>query len=233
MKKLILIILSLVLLCFFLPILFTRKNKVQEIINKNIVQEENITRYDYGKYNVVKLLHKESGEVEEISIDEYLYGVLASEIPVSFDIEALKAQAIVARTYTIYKITEENKHENVNANICDDSNCCQAWISKEERFNKWNAEEQESNWNKILEAVDSTKGEIITYEDKPINALFHANSGGLTETATCVWGGINYPYLQTVSTVRRRKLYTISIRSNSKKGRFYIKNKRISSRFNY
>ena len=119
-------------------------------------------------------------------------------MPASFEIEALKAQAVVARTYTIYKITEEKKHEN--ADICDDSKCCQAWISKEDRFARWNEEERESNWSKIEEAVNSTKGEIVKYEGKPINAFFNSNSGGTTDTATAVWGGANYPYLQAVET---------------------------------
>lgn len=91
-------------------------------------------------------------------------------MPANFEEEALKAQAVVARTYTIYKITNGSKHEN--ANICDDSKCCQAWISKEARFEKWNESERENNWSKIVNAVDSTKGKIITYDGKPINAFF-------------------------------------------------------------
>ncbi|MDO5556251.1 MAG: stage II sporulation protein D [Clostridia bacterium] len=154
--------------------------------------------YDYGQYNKVKLLHTSTGEVEELELDDYLLGVVSSEMPASFEKEALKAQAVVARTYTMYKITNESKHEN--ANICDDSTCCQAWISKEDRLNKWNEEERNSNWNKIEEAVNSTKGKIVIYEGKPINAFFHSNSGGKTDTATDVWGGENYPYLQTVQT---------------------------------
>lgn len=118
-------------------------------------------------------------------------------MPASFELEALKAQAVVARTYSIYKI-KNSKHEN--ADICDDSSCCQAWISKEDRFSKWNEEEASSNWEKIEEAINSTKGKIIVYNGEPINAFFHSNSGGMTDTATSVWGGSNYPYLQSVST---------------------------------
>ena len=127
-----------------------------------------------------------------------MLGVVSAEMPASFEIEALKAQAVVARTYTLYKITNGGKHEN--ANICDDPSCCQAWISKEDRLNKWNEEERNSNWAKIEEAVNSTKGKVITYNGEPINAFFHSNSGGTTETAGNVWGGENYPYLQTVAT---------------------------------
>lgn len=120
-------------------------------------------------------------------------------MPATYEMEALKAQAIVARTYTAYKIYKGSKHEN--ADICDDSTCCQAWISKDKRFEKWNEEAREINWSKITEAVNQTAGKIITYNNEPINAFFHSNSGGTTETVANVWGGTNYPYLQSVETV--------------------------------
>lgn len=196
MRKISIYILCLVLLCFLIPILFTKRETIKEAIS--LENEEGKEIYDYGKYNKIKLLHTNTGEVEEIDLDTYLLGVVSSEMPANFEEEALKAQALVARTYTIYKIINGSKHEN--ADICDDSKCCQAWISKEDRFNKWNEEERESNWAKIEDAVNTTKGKIITYEGKPINAFFHSNSGGITDTATAVWGGTNYPYLQAVQT---------------------------------
>ena len=119
-------------------------------------------------------------------------------MPATYHEEALKTQAIVARTYTMYKIKNEPKHDN--ADICDTSTCCQAYITKEERLAKWKEEEREANWNRIIEAVDSTKGKVITYNGEVINAFFHANSGGKTEIASNVWGGKDYPYLQVVST---------------------------------
>lgn len=197
MRRIILYTISFVLICFIIPIIFTNKFETKEVKAEGKEEIDNIS-YNYGKYNKVKLLHSSSGEIEEMALDEYLYGVVSSEMPASFEEEALKAQAVVARTYTIYKITNGSKHEN--ADICDDSACCQAWISKEERLQKWNEAERETNWAKIVNAVDSTKGKIITYEGKPINAFFHSNSGGITETASNVWGGKNEPYLQAVET---------------------------------
>lgn len=76
----------------------------------------------------------------------------------------------------------------------------QAWISKEDRLAKWEEQSRESNWAKICEAVNSTKGKIITYNNEPINAFFHSNSGGITEIPVNVWGGAGYPYLQSVET---------------------------------
>ena len=196
MKKIFIYILILILIIFLIPVLFTKRRDIKEVIQ---TEENNIeTNYDYGKYNKIKLLHSKSQEVEELELDTYLLGVVSSEMPANFEEEALKAQAVVARTYTLYKIINESKHEN--ADICDDPTCCQAWISKEDRFNKWNENEREDNWVKIENAVNTTRGKIVTYEGEPINAFFHSNSGGTTETVTNVWGGANYPYLQSVET---------------------------------
>lgn len=207
MRKLIIYIILLILISFLIPIIFTSKfgeNKQTSSIVENIDNKEDKTSsiessYDYKKYNTVKVLHTKTNNIEEINLDEYLYGVVSAEMPVSFEKEALKAQSIVARTYTIYKIIHNGgKHEA--ADICDDSNCCQAWISKEDRLSKWEEIERESNWNKIVQAVNETKGKIITYNGEPINAFFHSNSGGSTEAPINVWGGSGYPYLQTVET---------------------------------
>lgn len=120
-------------------------------------------------------------------------------MPANYEMEALRAQAVVARTYTLYQIINSNgKHGD--SDICDNYACCQAWISKENRMDKWSEDEKENNWEKISLAVNSTKGQIITYEGNPIDAFFHSNSGGITETANNVWGGTNMPYLQSVET---------------------------------
>ena len=196
MRKILLYIIVFVLICFTIPILFTTKKEKQVTASVNNVET---AEYDYKQYKTVKLLHTDDDSLEELPLDEYLYGVVSAEMPASFEMEALKAQAIVARTYTIYKI-ENNAGKHTGADICDSPNCCQAWISKEDRFARWEDESREANWNKIVEAVNSTKGKIITYEGKAINAFFHSNSGGKTETTLNVWGGDGYPYLQAVAT---------------------------------
>ena len=208
MKKILLYILSFIILFFILPIIFTitPKAETEEVVSniENVTQEQpeqevETTIYDYQKYKTIKLFHSGSGQIEELPIDEYLYGVVSSEMPANYEAEALKAQAIVARTYTIYQIMN-NSGKHPGADICDNSSCCQAWISKDERLSKWAPEEAESNWNKIVDAVNSTSGKIITYQNKPINAFFHSNSGGKTESSLNIWGGIDYPYLKSVET---------------------------------
>ncbi len=208
MKKVILYIFIIVLSAFLIPILFTMQFDFENtnMANANnlelppeIQEMPNIEEYNYNEYGTIKLLHEKTSQIEELPIDQYLYGVVSAEMPANFEIEALKAQAIVARTYTIYKIKNSGgKHQD--ADICDSSDCCQAWITKEDRLNKWDEGVREEYWGKIVNAVDSTKGKIITYENEPINAFFHSNSGGTTEIPLNVWGGSGYPYLQVVET---------------------------------
>ena len=201
MKNIFFYILGFIFLCFLIPIVFTKVPK-RETASLTNISENEVTEPETPKvttkYAKVKLLHSKSGEVEEMSMEEYLVGVVSAEMPANFELEALKAQAVVARTYTAYKMFKGGKHDN--ANICDDSKCCQAWISKEDRFEKWNEADRENNWSKITTAVNETKGKIITYNGEPINAFFHSNSGGTTETVSNVWGGTDYPYLHSVET---------------------------------
>ena len=201
MKQILKYILIFILIVIVLPILCTKKRKEQNVQTSEVTEEkkQEIEKYDYSKYKTIKLYHTNTSQTEELSLDDYLYGVVSSEMPASFEMEALKAQAIVARTYTIYQITK-SKGKHGDADICDDYKCCQAWISKEDRLAKWSKDEADANWNKIVEAVDSTQGKIITYNGNPIDAFFHSNSGGTTETASNVWGGDNFPYLQSVQT---------------------------------
>ena len=198
MKKVFIYFFVFLLIFFLLPALLTKRNveaKAPKENKQNVNEVDNT--YDYKNYGTIKLLHEKTGEVEEVSLDTYLCNVVSAEMPADFEFEALKAQAIVARTYTIYKI-QNKKHEN--ADICDSSSCCQAWISKEDRLNKWDEGVRESNWQKIEQAVNETKGKVITYEGKIINSFFHSNSGGKTEIPVNVWGGTGYPYLQVVET---------------------------------
>ena len=198
MKNFVFICLCFILAIFALPIAFTKSFKIANGVTdeNNTIYENN---YDYQKYKTIRLLHAKTGEIEELPLDTYVKGVVAAEMPADYEEEALKAQAVVARTYTIYTIIHNNnKHEN--ADLCDNSNCCQAWISKDDRLSKWEEDKRDQYLKKIEDAVDSTNGKIITYNGEVIDAFFHSNSGGVTEMPVNVWGGTNYPYLQSVQT---------------------------------
>ncbi len=201
MRKILIIIILLVQIIFFIPIIFTKQFYIAKHIDSTLNQNEIIMnpQYDYNQYKTIKLLHSKTGEIEEINLDEYVCNVVSAEMPVDFQMEALKAQAVVARTYTIYKLVTNNQ-KHPGADICDSASCCQAWISKEDRLARWDENLRESNWKKIQECVFETSGKIVTYEGRPINAFFHSNSGGKTEIPINVWGGSEYPYLQSVET---------------------------------
>lgn len=233
MKKIFVYLVVIIILCFSIPIIFTKQFTNKETVantNTNIEKETEGTNYNYEKYNTIKLLHKDSNKIDEIKLDEYLYGVVSAEMPASFEEEALKAQAVVARTYTIYKIVNnDGKHEK--ADICYNSACCQAWISKADRLEKWDEDNRDDYWNKIVKAVNDTQGKIITYDGKPINAFFHSNSGGKTEAPINVWGGSGYPYLQSVSTSGEDAYSQYSSEASFTKKEFEEKIKEVHSDF--
>lgn len=203
MRRFLIYLGAFIFICFLMPAMLTKRTILtgtqDNVLNSsdNVEKSEEEVNYDYNKYGIINLLHKKTGEVEQVNIDEYLCNVVSAEMPADYEIEALKAQSIVARTYTVYKILNK-KHDN--ADICDDSTCCQAWISKDDRLARWEEGKRESNWQKICECVSATKGKIVAYDNQPINAFFHSNSGGVTEVPVNVWGGTGYPYLQSVET---------------------------------
>lgn len=128
---------------------------------------------------------KDRDEIQYMKREEYLKGVVSAEMPAEFEIEALKAQAVAARTYLEAHIgTKDDEHKG--ADICTDFKHCAAWISKEERMETWENDAAQ-NWDKIAQAVDETKGEIITYNNEIISAVFHSTSSGKTENAEDVW----------------------------------------------
>ncbi len=153
MRKIAIYILVIVCICFLIPIVFTIKFDTEEITSETEEIELSVEKYSYSDFGTIRLLHAKTGEVEEIPLDEYIVQVVSAEMPVDYELEALKAQSIAARTYTIYKILSGTPHGN--ADICDDSTCCQAWISKEDRMAKW-GEDSNGKWNKIVEAVNAT-----------------------------------------------------------------------------
>lgn len=131
-------------------------------------------------------------------LEEYLVGVVAAEMPPSFDLEALKAQAVAARTYALGRVEGYygSTASHFGADICTDPGHCQAWISEERFLEVYGTEE---DWEKIKKAVDETRNVVVTYGNILINPLFHSNSGGATEDAQEVWAiSESVPYLQSV-----------------------------------
>lgn len=139
-----------------------------------------------------------NGENQEMTMEEYLWGVIAAEMPAAFEQAALDAQAVAARTYTLYRMAHPSGN-HPDADICGDSTCCQAWISREDRLELWSAKDRQANAEKITKAISDTDGIYLSYEGEPILAAFHAASAGSTKSALEVWGK-DYPYLQEVDS---------------------------------
>ena len=144
-----------------------------------------------------------SKENMSMDLEEYIKGVLAAEMPADFAPEALKAQALAARTFAFGRMTGQfmskaGYHDDTP--LCTDYTHCQAWISKDAALKRWGIFSAAKNWNKISKAVEETRGLIITCNGEAINALFHASSGGRTENNEEVWSGTAVPYLRSVES---------------------------------
>ncbi len=154
----------------------------------------------------VSVLNIYDGSVFSVPMEEYLLGVVLAEMPASFESEALKAQSVAARTYTRGKL-DAPSHEN--ADICMAASCCQAYIYPSLY------EGGDENLKKVKNAVDETRGKIMTYNSEPVLAVFHSMSAGKTEDAENVWGE-SVPYLKSADSPgeeavdRFETTYTIS-----------------------
>lgn len=139
----------------------------------------------------------EGDNVVEMTMKDYLWGVVAAEMPASFETEALKAQAVAARTFA-YSRMAKTIANHPDADVCTDSACCQAYIDREAAAANW-GDSAQANTDKIEQAVSDTDGLVILYGGKPIEAVFHSSSAGRTLDAVEVWGS-TVPYLTSVES---------------------------------
>ena len=148
--------------------------------------------------SAVFLAVKDGETVENMALDQYLRGVVRGEMPASFELEALKAQAAAERTYVYYQLAAGRKEAHPDADVCTDPGCCSAWLSEEAAREKWG--EDFDGWeSRIEEAVAATDGQTALYDGQPILAVFHSSSAGKTAEAGDVWSG-DVPYLRSVDS---------------------------------
>lgn len=188
MRKFLYYIIMVLLAFIILPTFITILNQSKD----NNVDDSKFIKNSSSNYqkNIIKVYNPEIEIIEDIGIDEYIKGVVAAEMPASFEEEALKAQAVAARTYTL-------KHMEANPDIASDD-IEQAYLSKEELKQKW-GNDYELYWNKISKAVDDTANEVMVYEDEMIDAVFHSTSAGYTENSENIWSE-SMPYLKAVDS---------------------------------
>lgn len=147
---------------------------------------------------MIPVLH-DDGHVEIMELDVYLTGVVLAEMPAEFEFDALMAQAVVARTYTLKRHNSDKKHND--ASVCIDHTCCQAYCSEADFLTRGETVEL---LNKVKDAVAATAGQVLTYNGALIEATYFSCSGGRTEDAVAVWGE-EIPYLQAVDSPGEEK----------------------------
>lgn len=149
--------------------------------------------------NKAKVYNKESKSIEELDIEEYIMGVVSAEMQANFEIEALKAQAIAARTYYYAKRFENCKEAN-GAEICNSTHC-QVYMTKEEILARWPENKREEYWSKINQAVNETKNQVLLYNNEIVKyPQFFSTSSGKTENAVDVFSE-DIPYLKSTESL--------------------------------
>lgn len=143
-----------------------------------------------------------TGQVVTLPLEEYVAGVVAAEMPTSFELEALKAQAMVARTFAVSHMrayggqgVAEHPQADVSTDIWGGG---QAWLSEDAARDQWGVIGFYARWQKVTEAAAATAGLILTYQGVPIEAAYHSTCGGATENSEDVWQEA-LPYLRGVS----------------------------------
>ena len=190
---------ALLCLLFLLPLLTVVTHVVRREAEKPQETEESAIELlppgeTDGSYTLRVLL---GDEVKTMTMGEYLQGVVRAEMPASFEQQALCAQAVAARTYTLYKMASGGNHGDT-ADVCGDHTCCQAYLDKETAAANWG--ENAANYEaKVENAVSLTDGQTILYAGQPILAVFHSSSAGTTKRAGEVWTD-DLPYLQSVES---------------------------------
>lgn len=167
-----------IILLFFIPILLK-----QPLPTKNLTEE--------SEEELCPVEIQVEGLPEPIPLEEYVVGVVAAEMPATFHMEALRAQAIAARTYAL-RATESGK-KVIAADVS-----AQVYATEADRKKRWKTDFRR-NEKKVRAAVEATAGEIVRYEDQMISAMFFSTSNGKTEAAKN-FSGNDIPYLQSVES---------------------------------
>lgn len=185
MKSQLITIITTIFAIVFLPISCL---SVENSSKKTLMVSANSQKIEEGDV-FFNLLRKESGKIEKISANDYLCGVLAAEMPASYETEALKAQAVAAYTFALYR--KERTKEKYD--ITDDYKTDQSYTPLSQAQEKWGEKSSEYT-AKIKSAVASVSGMYLSYENKTALSVYHAISSGKTESCKEVWGN-DIPYL--------------------------------------
>lgn len=178
-----------------------KSNKLSNNVEENSTNKSNLTETKKDNYTETKkenikkneitvTVYRNNGKIINLELEEYVLGVVGAEMPASFNIEALKAQAILARTYALKSIKNGKK--------LTDTVSTQAYKDNSELQKLWK-NDYTKYYEKIKKAVNETKGKVILYNNEYIDAVYHSTSNGKTENSKNVWKN-SLPYLVSVDS---------------------------------
>jgi stage II sporulation protein D len=180
MKKIIIFILLLIFIPFFIVLVYNKNYKEIEL--------------NYINITYIRVKRNSTNEIEKIPLEEYIVGVLAGEMPISFELEALKAQAVASRSYALKRM-EYNKDNDYDV---VDSIMNQVYLDSNYLKDAWGIS-YVKNINKLRKAVNGTLDEYLTYDNKIADTLFFSTSNGYTEDSKNVFD-FDCPYLKSVAS---------------------------------
>ena len=169
------------------------KKQVNEVSPPKALEKTEVKEVSTPKKvvdNNIYVSVKRNGSVVKIELEEYVTGVVGAEMPASFNVEALKAQAVIARTYAL--------KANSRGTVLSDNESSQSYKSNDQLKSLWGSS-YNTYYNKVKGAVDSTKGMYLTYNGSYVEAVYHSTSNGRTEDSSNVWGD-SFPYLVSIDS---------------------------------
>ncbi len=196
MKKYLILILFCAISILVVPTLVVTPKEGVNPIPQTTQQANNTTSQKNTEGNsTISVFRSLESKTEEITLFEYVCGSVAAEMPLAYNEEAIKAQAVACYTNAI---RQKQLGNTKNGDISDDTATHQGYIDVEQRKEKW-GDSFEKYEKKLQEAVKAVEGEALYYDNKPCVAAFCAISNGKTEDAECIWGTA-VPYLVSVDS---------------------------------
>lgn len=186
-----------------------KPNTYETIVSTQQMQETQSTHVTTPEDSVFQIsVLMEDGMIKQMDMETYLTAVVLQEMPVEFEVEALKAQAVVARTYALRRNESGSKHDG--AAVCTKSDCCQGYCDEDTYIQRGG---DRTDVEKVKKAVVDTADQVLVYDGELIDATYFSCSGGMTEDAAAVWGA-DIPYLQSTKSPGEEKSlhYTETIR---------------------
>lgn len=160
-----------------------------------------LSQYPLQEVREFRIKNAQTGDVAAVPVEEFVLGAVCSEMPASFHLEALKAQAVSARTWALYQQRWHEAHPSEELSDADfqaDPLNWKGYVTEEQARERF-GEQFSDYWGLLTQAVEETKGQVLCFEREPIAAAYHAISAGKTESAEYVWGS-ELPYLQAADS---------------------------------